>query len=59
MRRDLHKTHRRRIDLSDTRAFSTRSFSGELPVERGLRWARLAVWDIAGNEQDCNAVYLY
>ena len=46
---DGTKTHRRRIDLSDTRAFGTRTFSGPLPVEPNLRWARLAVWDIAGN----------
>ena len=42
-------TLRRRIDLSDTRAFGTRSFSAALPTEAGLRWVRLAVWDIAGN----------
>ncbi len=42
-------TFRRRIDLSDTRAFGTRAFSGLLPDAPGLCWARLAVWDVAGN----------
>jgi hypothetical protein len=46
---DGTKTFLRRIDLSDTRAFGTRAFSGLLPDDPGLRWARLAVWDIAGN----------
>jgi hypothetical protein len=46
---DGTKTFRRRIDLSDTRAFGTRAFSGLLPDDPGLRWTRLAVWDIAGN----------
>ncbi len=46
---DGHTTHRRRIDLSDTRAFGHRAFEATLPDAPGLRWARLAVWDIAGN----------
>ena len=45
-----HTTHRRRIDLSDTRAFGHRAFEATLPDAPGLRWARLAVWDIAGND---------
>ena len=46
---DGTKTFRRRIDLSETLAFGTRAFSGLLPDAPGLRWARLAVWDVAGN----------
>ncbi len=46
---DGQTTHRRRIDLSDTAAFGARPFSAPLPAAPGLRWARLAVWDIAGN----------
>jgi hypothetical protein len=40
---------RRRIDLAETRAFSGRDFSAPLPEGAGLRWVRLAVWDVAGN----------
>ncbi len=40
---------RRRIDLSDTRAFGGRAFAAPLPDAPGLRWVRLAVWDVAGN----------
>jgi len=40
---------RRRIDLSDTPAFGTRAFTAPVPEAPGLRWVRLAVWDIAGN----------
>ncbi len=40
---------RQRIDLSDTRAFGQRAFTAPVPAERGLRWVRLAVWDVAGN----------
>jgi hypothetical protein len=46
---DGTRTVRRRIDLSDTRAFGERAFRAALPAEAGLRWARLAVWDVAGN----------
>lgn len=40
---------RQRIDLSDTRAHGARAFTAPLPTQTGLRWVRLAVWDIAGN----------
>ncbi len=46
---DGTRTFRRRIDLSDTRAFGQREFRAALPSESNLRWARLAVWDVAGN----------
>ena len=46
---DGARTFRRRIELSDTRAFGERAFAAPLPAEPGLRWVRLAVWDVAGN----------
>jgi hypothetical protein len=38
-----------RVDLSDTRAFGEKDFSAPFPATPGLRWVRLAVWDIAGD----------
>ncbi|MEO6244948.1 MAG: hypothetical protein ABIQ12_05900 [Opitutaceae bacterium] len=46
---DSSRTVRRRIDLTETHAFGERAFRASLPTEPGLRWARLAVWDVAGN----------
>ncbi len=46
---DGTRTVRRRVDLSDTTAFGARTLSVDLPAEPVLRWARLAVWDVAGN----------
>jgi hypothetical protein len=45
---DGKNTYRQRIDLSDTRAFSKRDL--KLNVDLSQRtWARLEVWDLAGN----------
>ncbi|MBI5767686.1 MAG: hypothetical protein HZA93_07810 [Verrucomicrobia bacterium] len=46
---DGTRTVRHRVDLSDTRAFGEKDFSAAFPATPGLRWVRLAVWDIAGN----------
>lgn len=46
---DGTRTVRHRVDLGDTRAFGEKGFSAGLPPTPGLRWARFAVWDVAGN----------
>ena len=46
---DGTRTLRHRVDLTDTRAFGERDFSAAFPATPGLRWVRLAVWDVAGN----------
>ncbi len=46
---DGARTFRRRVDLSDATGFGERTLTVDLPAEPGLRWARLAVWDVAGN----------
>jgi len=46
---DGKRVVRRRIPLSDTRDFGERAFTAPLPDTPGLRWARLEVWDVAGN----------
>ncbi len=45
---DGKRTHRQRIDLSDSPAFSSRKL--RVPVELpGAKWVRLEVWDVAVN----------
>lgn len=46
---DGDRVLRRRIDLSDTQEFGARDLAAPLPAGPGLRWARLEVWDVAGN----------
>jgi hypothetical protein len=41
-------THRETIPLTDTREFGKRTFDWRAPAA-GWKWARLAVWDVAGN----------
>ncbi len=53
---DGAKTHRELIDLGDTREFGKRTFEWKAPAS-GWRWARLAVWDIAGNGAFVNPVW--
>lgn len=45
---DGQKVYRERIDLSDTRAFSSRMLRYK-PNLAGRKWVRLEVWDIAAN----------
>ncbi len=45
---DGERTHRQRIDLTDTRPFGERTLEFAAPL-RGRRWARVEVWDIAAN----------
>ncbi len=45
---DGHRTHREVIDLADTREFGGRTFQWRVKAD-GWKWARVAVWDIAGN----------
>ncbi|MGD0776371.1 MAG: hypothetical protein ABSC05_26435 [Candidatus Solibacter sp.] len=45
---DGRETHRQTIPLTDTGEFDRRDFSWRVPAPR-WKWARLAVWDIAGN----------
>ncbi|MDP3069359.1 MAG: hypothetical protein Q8N18_03680 [Opitutaceae bacterium] len=40
---------RHRVALGETRAFGEKEFSADFPATPGLRWVRLAVWDVAGN----------
>lgn len=46
---DGTRTVRHRVELGDTRAFGGQDFSAAFPATPGLRWVRLAVWDVAGN----------
>ena len=41
-------THRETMPLVDTREFGTRTFEWRAPAA-GWQWARVAVWDVAGN----------
>jgi hypothetical protein len=45
---DGKNTYRQRIDLSDTKAFSKRNLRLNLDLSKRT-WARLEVWDLAGN----------
>jgi hypothetical protein len=45
---DGQATHRQVIDLADTRDFGNRTFEWRAEAS-GWQWARVAVWDIAGN----------
>ncbi len=45
---DGKTTHRETIPLADTREFGKRTFEWRAPAA-GWQWARVAVWDVAGN----------
>jgi len=45
---DGQSTHRETIPLADTRAFGSRQFVWRARAD-GWKWARVAVWDIAGD----------
>jgi hypothetical protein len=45
---DGKTTHRETIELGETREFSKKTFEWRVPAA-GWQWARLAVWDVAGN----------
>lgn len=53
---DGEKTHRTTYSLETTRQFGSRkiTFDADAP---GWRWARLAVWDVAGNGAFANPVW--
>ena len=53
---DGQTTHRELIDLAETREFGKGTFEWKAPAG-GWRWARLAVWDIAGNGAFVNPVW--
>jgi hypothetical protein len=52
---DGNETHRKTIPLSETHSFGDFSFSGGAEAE-SWTWARLAVWDVAGNGAFVNPV---
>ena len=45
---DGQKTHRHVIELADSRDFGDRAFEWRVHTS-GWKWARVAVWDVAGN----------
>jgi hypothetical protein len=53
---DGKTTHRETIPLADTREFGKKTFEWRAPAA-GWQWARLAVWDVAGNGAFVNPVW--
>ncbi|MGV3615209.1 MAG: hypothetical protein ACO1SV_07735 [Fimbriimonas sp.] len=54
---DGNRIERKRIDLSDTRAFGSRKL--RVPVDlTGKKWARFEVWDVAANGAFTQPVWL-
>ena len=53
---DGQTTHRQMIQLTDTREFGTRTFEWKVAAP-GWQWARLALWDVAGNGAFVNPVW--
>jgi hypothetical protein len=54
---DGNRIERKRIDLSDTRAFGSRKL--QVPVDlTGKKWARFEVWDIAANGAYTQPIWL-
>ena len=45
---DGQTTHREVIELADTREFGSKTFEWRAWAN-GWKWARVAVWDVAGN----------
>jgi hypothetical protein len=53
---DGHTTHREVIELSSTREFGDEKFEWRAKAP-GWKWARVAVWDVAGNGAFVNPVW--
>ena len=53
---DGRNTHHETIQLADTREFGAKTFEWRAPAA-GWTWARLAVWDVAGNGAFVNPVW--
>ena len=53
---DGQTTHREVIELADTREFGGKTFEWRAPAS-GWKWARVAVWDVAGNGAFVNPVW--
>jgi hypothetical protein len=53
---DGKTTHREIIQLAETREFGRHTFEWKAPAA-GWQWARLAVWDVAGNGAFVNPVW--
>lgn len=53
---DGQTTHREVIELGDTREFGARTFEWRAKAS-GWKWARVAVWDVAGNGAFVNPVW--
>jgi hypothetical protein len=53
---DGEKTHRQTFSLETTRSFGTQKIEIDARTP-GWRWARLAVWDIAGNGAFANPTW--
>jgi hypothetical protein len=53
---DGKTTHREAISLDDTREFGKKTFEWRAPAP-GWQWARVAVWDIAGNGAFVNPLW--
>jgi hypothetical protein len=53
---DGQTTHREVIELSTTREFGSQAFEWRAPA-KGWKWARVAVWDVAGDGAFVNPVW--
>jgi hypothetical protein len=53
---DGAETHHQILDLSVTRQFGSQLFNWTLDAP-DWKWARLAVWDVAGDGAFTNAIY--
>ena len=53
---DGKSTHRETIELSSTREFGSKRFDWKAKAS-GWTWARVAVWDVAGNGAFVNPVW--
>jgi hypothetical protein len=53
---DGQTTHHETIPLGDTREFGKKTFEWRAPAA-GWKWARVAVWDVAGNGAFVNPTY--
>jgi hypothetical protein len=53
---DGKNTHTERFDLSTTHEFEQRTFHWEAKAP-GWKWARVAVWDVAGGGAFSNPIW--
>jgi hypothetical protein len=53
---DGETTHRRILELTSTREFGNQTFEWRTTAS-GWKWARLAVWDVAGNGAFVNPIW--